>query len=277
MEPTNKTPPPRNGNSATGASLVELVDVMRRLLAPDGCPWDRDQTLASIRPYLVEETYEVLEAMEEGTPADHREELGDLLFQIVFQAALREAEGAFDIDDVVRAVAHKMIRRHPHVFGDLKVSGSSEVLAKWDQWKAEEHAEQGKRRGTLDGIPKALPALLQAQRLGEKAAKVGFDWPDVGGVREKLDEELGELDAALAQGDARAIGEELGDVLFTLTRLASKLGVDSEDALRACMGRFRARFEVMEARAEGEGRALPTLTLDELDALWRAAKRELAK
>jgi MazG family protein len=177
---------------------------------------------------------------------------------------------------VVAAIASKMVRRHPHVFGDLKVSGSSEVLANWGKLKAAEHAEKGKKRGTLDGVPTALPALLQAQRLGEKAAGVGFDWPDVAGVREKVTEELGELDEAIARGDRAAIEEELGDLLFTLTRLGGKLGVGPEESLRTCMQRFRARFDEMERRATAAGRALDGMTLEEMDALWRQAKAVLS-
>ena len=259
----------------TGQNFGELVAIMKRLLAPDGCPWDQEQTLTTLRPFLIEEAYEVLEALEKDDAAEHCEELGDLLFQIVFQAELRAVEGKFGIEDVVAAIARKMVRRHPHVFGDLKVSGSSEVLANWGKWKAEEHAEKGKKRRTLEGIPEALPALLLAQRIGEKAADVGFDWPDVKGVRDKLDEEIRELDEAMAGGDATAIGEELGDVLFTLTRLGSKLGAPPEDALRACVRRFRARFEEMEDRAAEGGKQLKGMPLEEMDAMWRAAKQAL--
>jgi tetrapyrrole methylase family protein/MazG family protein/ATP diphosphatase len=244
---------------------------MKKLLAPDGCPWDREQTLDSLRPFLLEETYEVLEALDEGDAAEHCEELGDLLFQIVFQSALRAADGKFGIEDVVASIASKLVRRHPHVFGDLKVSGSDEVLANWSKLKAAERDAAGKKaRGTLDGIPPALPALLRAQRIGEKAAAVGFDWPDFAGVRAKVDEELGELDQAIASGDPQAIGEELGDLLFVLTRVGARCKVDSEQALSACIARFRHRFEHMEANAE---RPLRELSLDEMDLLWRAAKK----
>ena len=259
----------------SGANLVELTTIMQRLLAPDGCPWDREQTLATLQPYLIEEAYEVLDAMEKNDAREHCEELGDLLFQIVFQSALREAAGEFGIEDVIAAIGRKMVRRHPHVFGDFKVTGSADVLANWSKWKAEEHAEQGKKRGTLDGVPDAVPALLQAQRIGEKAAETGFDWPDTKGVRDKVDEELAELDEAMASGDAVAIGEELGDVLFTLTRLGSKLGVGPEEALRACIRRFRARFTTMEASAAAEGQALKNMSLEDMDKLWRAAKAAL--
>ena len=261
----------------TGQNFGELVAIMQKLLAPDGCPWDREQSLDTLRSYLIEESYEVLDALEKNDVPEHCEELGDLLFQIVFQAELRAVEGKFGIEDVIAAIARKMVRRHPHVFGDLKVSGSSEVLANWGKLKAEEHAEKGKKRRTLEGIPGQLPALLQAQRIGEKAADVGFDWPDVKGVRDKLDEELRELDEAMAQKDAAAIGEELGDVLFTLTRLGSKLGAPPEDALRACIRRFRARFEEMEDRAAEGGKVIKGMSLEEMDGLWRDAKKALRK
>jgi tetrapyrrole methylase family protein/MazG family protein len=258
-----------------GAGFDELCAIMRRLLAPDGCPWDREQTLDTLKPYLLEETYEVLDALDRGSATDHCEELGDLLLQVVFQAALRERQGQFGIDDVVAAIAGKMVRRHPHVFADASVGSAAEVTANWGRAKAAEHLAKGQRRGTLDGVPPATPALLLAQRIGEKAARVGFDWPDVQGVRDKLDEELGELDESMRAGDSEAIGEELGDVLFTLTRLGAKLGVPPEDALRACVLRFRRRFETMEGEAERLGRPLSELTLDEMDRLWRQAKAAL--
>ncbi|HZU84111.1 MAG TPA: nucleoside triphosphate pyrophosphohydrolase, partial [Polyangiaceae bacterium] len=204
----------------TGRNFPELVAIMQKLLAPDGCPWDREQTLETLKPYLVEEMYEVLEALDAGDVEGHREELGDLLFQIVFQAELRALDGKFGIEDVVAAIASKLVRRHPHVFADVKVSGSSEVLENWGRLKEAERKAAGKVRKTLDGVPRALPALLQAQRVGEKAAEVGFDWPDVAGVREKVDEELRELDEAVAQGDVDAIEAELGDVFFALVNLA---------------------------------------------------------
>lgn len=260
-----------------GENFGELVAVMQRLLAPDGCPWDREQTLETLKPFAVEEVYEVLEAIEDGDVPGHCDELGDLLLQIVFQAELRAAEGQFGIDDVVRAIVSKLVRRHPHVFGETRVQGADEVLANWKKLKEAEHADKGKKRGPLDGVPRGMPALLQAQRLGEKAADVGFDWPDVRGVREKLDEELGELDRAIAEQDPAGITEEIGDLLFTITRLAAKLRVAPEDALRACLARFRARFTKMQDKAveAGHPENLAGLSLDEMDRLWRLAKQEL--
>ena len=256
-----------------GTTFPELVEIMERLLAPDGCPWDREQTLQTLQPYLIEEAYEVLEAIDAGDAKEHCEELGDLLFQIVFQSALRAHEGKFGIDDVVRAIATKMKRRHPHVFGDLKVSGSDEVLANWGKLKAEEHKEKGISRRALEGVPVNLPALLRAQRIGEKAAAVGFDWPDIGGVREKVVEELREIDEAVASGDRAAIEHEVGDLLLAASRLSAKLGVAPEDALRSALRRFQSRFEAMEDQVIAGGGAVGKTPLEELDRIWNQVKK----
>jgi MazG family protein len=222
---------------------------------------------------LIEEAYEVLEAIDAGDDKEHCEELGDLLFQIVFQAALREGEGKFGIDDVVRAIATKMKRRHPHVFGDLKVSGSDEVLANWGKLKAEEHKEKGISRRALEGVPVALPALLRAQRIGEKAAAVGFDWPDIQGVREKVVEELREIDEAVTSGDRAQIEHEVGDLLLAASRLSAKLGVAPEDALRSALRRFQSRFEAMEDQVIAAGGEVGKTPLEELDRIWNQVKK----
>ena len=189
------------GPTDPAAAFGELVSVMRRLLAPGGCPWDREQTLDSLRPYLLEETYEVLEAMERGTPEEHCEELGDLLMQIVFQAEIRERDGAFSVADVARAIVEKLVRRHPHVFADARVEGADDVAVQWEEIKAEEkRAPGGGRPRTLAGVPHALPALARAQKVSKRAAKVGFDWPTADGCRAKLTEELAEIDEAAARG-----------------------------------------------------------------------------
>ncbi len=253
-----------------GRSLTRLVEIMQRLLAPGGCPWDREQTLQTLRPYVTEEAHEVVDAIDSGSPEELREELGDLLLQIVFQSELARAQGWFGPDDVVAAICDKLVRRHPHVFGDVQVSGTSEVLANWEVIKAQE--KQG--RGVLDGVPKALPALLRASRVGDKAARVGFDWPDLAGARSKVDEELGELDEALASGDARAIEHELGDVLFALVSVARKASVDPEAALRGTLDRFGARVRAVEQAAADSGSALSALSPEALDALWQAAKAQ---
>jgi MazG family protein len=255
----------------TGAEVTKLVGLMQRLLAPDGCPWDREQTLATLVPYLVEETYEVVDALASGNVTDHREELGDLLLQVVFQSELRFTEGAFGIDDVAHGIVTKLVRRHPHVFGEVKAQNADEALASWAKLKAEEKAKQGKK-GALDGIPKSAPALLRASRAGEKAGAVGFDWPDATGPRQKIDEELSELDRALSAGDKAQIESELGDVLFATVNLARKLGLDAESALRAATDRFGRRFAHLEETLAAQGRAVRDASPEEQDRLWEAAK-----
>jgi MazG family protein len=254
----------------TGAALPELCAVMDRLLAPDGCPWDREQTLETLRSYLVEECYEVLEALEDGTAEDHREELGDLMFQIVFQSALRQRQGAFTIDDVVRGIADKLRRRHPHVFGDKKLETSAQVLDQWSELKQKE-----KPRRTLDGIPLHLPALTRALRIGERVAAVGFDWPDVAGSRAKVTEELAELDRAFLEGNPERMTDELGDLLFAIVSMARKLGLDPEAALRGTMRRFQARFAYVEDRLQEQGKKPRDSNLTEMDAFWDQAKSRL--
>jgi tetrapyrrole methylase family protein/MazG family protein len=256
-----------------GTNFVELTDIMKKLLAPDGCPWDREQTLQTLEPFLIEEAYEVLEAIDHDDPKLHCEELGDLLFQIVFQAALRAQEGHFGIDDVIRAIATKMIRRHPHVFAGLAVKDADEVLANWGKLKEAEHEEKGIKRRALEGVPTALPALLRAQRLGEKAAAVGFDWPDIQGVREKVDEELREIDDAVTRGDRAQIEHEIGDLLLATSRLAAKLGVAPEDALRSALRRFQSRFETMEDQVIARGGKVGDTPLEELDRIWNEVKK----
>ena len=237
------------------------------------CSRSHGQTLQTLEPFLIEEAYEVLEAIDTGDPREHCEELGDLLFQIVFQAELRAREGRFGIADVVDAIASKLVRRHPHVFGDVAVKDSDEVVANWDKLKAKEHAEKGVKRRALDGVPLALPALLRAQRLGEKAAAVGFDWPDVAGVREKVDEELREIDQAIASGDKQHIEHEIGDMLLATSRLAAKLGVAPEDALRSALRRFQSRFEAMESQVIERGGKVADTPLEELDRIWNEVKK----
>jgi MazG family protein len=252
-----------------GHSFGELVGVMQRLLAPDGCPWDREQTLDTLKPYLVEETFEVLEALERGTAADHCEELGDLMMQIVFHAQLREVEGAFTIDDVCRGITSKLVRRHPHVFADAEVDTAAQVVAQWEEIKAQ---EKGDSQRVLDGVPVSLPALARAQKISSRAARVGFDWPDVQGCRDKVAEELAELDHAVAAGDQAAIEAELGDLLYAAVSLARKLGVDAETALRQTVLKFTARFELVEDRLRESRRSWDQASLGELDELWNRAK-----
>jgi nucleoside triphosphate diphosphatase len=256
----------------TGAEVSQLCGLMQRLLAEGGCPWDREQTLATLVPYLVEETYEVVDALAEGNADDHREELGDLLLQIVFQSELRFSEGKFGIDDVARGIVAKLVRRHPHVFGDTVAKDAEAVLANWAKLKAEEKAEKGKH-GALDGIPRSAPALLRATRAGEKAGAVGFDWPDADGPRKKIDEELAELDQARAHGERDRMQSELGDVLLAVVNLGRKLGLDPEQALRDSTDRFGRRFRFIETTLAAQGRGVSDADPQEQDRLWEEAKR----
>jgi tetrapyrrole methylase family protein / MazG family protein len=277
-EPTTPTLPdltPLPGKQ-TGAEVTKLVGLMQRLLAPGGCPWDREQTLETLVPYLVEETYEVVDALAAGDADDHREELGDLLLQIAFQSELRFAEGKFGIDDVARGIVTKLVRRHPHVFGDVVAKDAGDVLANWAKLKAVEKAAKGKH-GALDGIPGSAPALLRATRAGEKAGAVGFDWPDAKGPRAKIDEELREFDEAWARGDRAEMARELGDLLQATVSLARKLGLDAEQALRGSTDRFARRFRHVELALEAQGRAVSDADAAEHDRLWDAAKNALGE
>jgi nucleoside triphosphate diphosphatase len=263
---------------APGASLARLVEIMDRLLAPDGCPWDREQTLDSLRPFLVEETYEVLDALARGDVAGHCEELGDLLMQVVFHAAIRRAQGAFDIDAVVKGIVDKLVHRHPHVFAAAatKLDSADEVLAQWDEIKAKEKAAKGtSRKRVLDGIPPG-PALVRAQKIGSRCGKVGFDWPGWEGSFDKVREEVGEIEAAIRADDRPEIHAELGDLLLACVNLARKVGVDPEQALLDATRRFEQRFAIVEDRLAARGTTPAGSTLEEMDALWNEAKRSLA-
>jgi MazG family protein len=262
-----------------GATYPTLVALMRRLLAEDGCPWDREQDYASIRRYVLEEACEVIDAIDARDFDGLREELGDLALQVVFLGELARREGRFGPDDVVRAIVEKLVRRHPHVFGETEVDGSEQVLQNWERIKAEEKSE----RGVLDGVPHSLPALMRAQRMSEKVSRVGFDWPDGRGSRQKVSEELAELDVALAGGDKARVEAELGDVLFALVNLARHHGVDAEMALRGTADRFARRFAHVEARVKerhggfargSDGKPLPGPPLEVLDGYWDEAKAE---
>ena len=259
-----------------GASLARLVEIMDRLLGPGGCPWDREQTLESLRPFLVEETYEVLDALARNDAADHCEELGDLLMQIVFQAALRRDEGAFDIDAVVASISDKLIRRHPHVFAKAEgVDTPAKVLAQWDQIKAAEKAEKSdKKQRVLDGIP-AAPALVRAQKIGYRCGKVGFDWPGWEGSFAKVEEEVTEVLGAVRAQDSREVHKEIGDLLLAVVNLSRKLGVDAENALVDATKRFEQRFAIVEDRLHDRGKAPHESTLEEMDSLWNDAKKSL--
>ncbi len=268
---TFSPPAPAQGPHA-GATLPNLVGLMQRLLAPDGCPWDREQTLESLVPYLIEETYEVVDALAIRNVDDHCEELGDLLLQIVFQSELRRRENTFGIDDVVEGIVSKLVRRHPHVFGENHAQNSEEALASWARMKGIEKKKKGKL-GALEGVPRSAPALLRAARLGEKASAVGFDWPDTQGPRDKISEETAELDEAIASGDRAAIVHELGDLLFAVVNLARKMGIDAEQSLGASNQRFSDRFRHVEIALEAQNKIMRDTPMSELDALWDDAKR----
>ncbi|MFP2933833.1 nucleoside triphosphate pyrophosphohydrolase [Pyxidicoccus sp. 3LG] len=261
-----------------GAELERLVDIMRRLRAEGGCPWDREQDLRSLRPFLLEEAFEVLEEMDRvgygGPMRALCEELGDLLFQIVFHAQLGAEVGEFTMADVAQSISDKLVSRHPHVFGDLRgVDGAEQVLANWAKLKAEEKKRKTGREGSvLDGVPVAAPALMRAERLTEKASRIGFDWPDLAGVRGKLAEELDELDEAIASGDRDAMEHELGDVLFSLANLARFIKTPAEDALRMAIRRFTTRFQHIESELRAEGVPFGEATLEHMERHWQAAK-----
>lgn len=246
--------------------------VVARLREPGGCPWDREQTHASLMPYVIEEAHEVVEAIESKDASRLREELGDLLLQVVLQARISEEEGDFDVHGVAASLTEKLVRRHPHVFGDAKADTSSEVTQRWERIKQEEKKDKGETSGVLDGVPKALPALLKAQRLTEKAGKFGFDWPDAEAVLDKLHEEVAELEADVRAGRTAAARDEFGDVLFVLANMARHLGIDAEAALQGANAKFVRRFRHVEARLREQGRSPAESTLDEMDALWNEAK-----
>jgi MazG family protein len=258
--------------SRAQAAIERLLSIMERLRGPQGCPWDREQTLRTLRPYVLEETYEVLEAIDAGDPREHCEELGDLLLQIVFQAQLRKEEGRFDFADVADAISGKLVSRHPHVFGDADAKDAEAVLRQWAALKREENLRKGGGESVLEGVPREMPALARADRLTEKASRIGFDWPDAAGARAKVDEELAELDQAMARGDRDSIEHELGDALFALANLSRKLGIPPEEALRGSLARFVARFTHVERELARRGVAHGQATLAEMDAIWDEAK-----
>jgi tetrapyrrole methylase family protein/MazG family protein len=263
------TAKPDRETSRPADAFAELVEIVRRLRAPGGCPWDREQTHETLKPFLVEETYELLDAIDRRRDDDMREELGDVLLQIMLHAQIGAEDGAFDVADVVAGLSRKLVGRHPHVFGDAAVSGAGEVLVNWEKIKQTEKAD----RGLFDGLPASLPALQKAARMGEKAGRVGFDWPDAAGVRAKVGEELREVDEAIASGDAAAVGRELGDLLFSVAQWARHLGHQPEEVLRAGSGRFASRFAAMQGAVRGSGRELCDLDPASLEAAWQEAKR----
>ncbi len=252
----------------------ELVAVMARLRGEGGCPWDREQTHASLKPYLVEEVYEALEAIDQGDDAELRRELGDVLLQVVFHAQIASEEGRFSIEEVCRAIVDKLIRRHPHVFGETQVENADQVLSNWERIKQAERQEEDKPDSALEGVPRQLPALLRAQRIQHKAARVGFDWKQLDGPLDKVEEEWGELRQACQRGTPQELEEEFGDLLFALVNTSRFLKIDAEEALRRAVDKFERRFRAVEAAFRAQGRQLPDCTLEEMDQVWDQVKKE---
>ena len=271
--PEDAPPAATDPSPAAIAALEESIAIMRLLRSPDGCPWDREQSFDSIKRYTLEEVYEVFDAIERRAWHELRDELGDLLLQVLFYAQMADEQGHFSIGDVAASLNAKLIRRHPHVFGGSVAADSDAVLLRWEQIKREEKAASGTNGGLLDDVPRSMPAMLEAARLGSRAAKVGFDWPDAEGLLEKMAEELAEVSAELQTTavDRARLEEELGDVLFTAVNLARHLKVDADGALRAANAKFRRRFQAMEAEAGGRA-GLESRSAEQWDQLWRLAK-----
>ncbi len=258
----------------TEASQIErLLEIMATLRSPEGCPWDREQDLNTLRPYLIEEAYEVLDAIESGDRDKHREELGDLLLQVVFQAQIRKDDGDFDFQDVAKAISDKLVRRHPHVFGTIEVSDAAEVVQNWDDIKRQERGEKGEDRSVLSGVPRQLPALMKAHEVQKRAARIGFDWDDPSEPFAKIEEELQEVRHELASGNTEKLHEEIGDLLFSVVNFTRHLKVPAEDLLQHATYKFSARFRALEKLAHERGVDLKAAGLEELDRLWDEIKQ----
>jgi nucleoside triphosphate diphosphatase len=257
-----------------GVLFERLLEIMARLRGPDGCPWDRKQTPESLKPFLIEEAYEVLEAIEAGRPAALEEELGDLLFQVVFHAHIAAERREFTVGGVLRRVIEKMTTRHPHVFGQASVDTPDEALAQWEDIKQREAQATGAARSVIDGVPRALPSLIRAQRVTSKAARVNFDWPDARAAWSKVEEECREASAALAAEDRTRIEEELGDVLFSVVNVARLASVDAEHALHTAVEKFRRRFTSMEDELRARGKSVGGVSQEELERSWEAVKAQ---
>ena len=259
-------------SDSPAALFGTLLDIMARLRGPGGCPWDREQTPSSLKPFLIEETYEVLEAIEADDARALPEELGDLLFQVVFHARIAEERAQFTMVDVLRGVVDKMVSRHPHVFAESAVSTPREALAQWEVLKQREAAASGRRRSVIDGVPRAMPSIVRAQRTQAKAARVGFDWSDARAAWDKVREEIAEAGKAVDAGDPEQVREELGDVLFSLVNVARLASIDAEDALHSATEKFRRRFMQMEAQLSEQGKSVESVPQAELERAWEAVK-----
>ena len=267
-EPASSQPPPGQ-RAQLGDALLQLVALVERLRSEQGCPWDRQQTPSSLIPYMLEEAYEVIESIEAGDPQALKEELGDVLLHVVFQSCIAEEQQQFTLAASIQTVVQKLIRRHPHVFGDARVQNTAAVRQRWE---AAKQREKG-RESLLDGVPRTLPALARARRVQEKAAAVGFDWPDIVAVWAKVNEELEELRTAHAATDPEAIAEEFGDVLFSLVNLGRFLHLSAEDALRQASAKFEHRFHGIEQELARRGRRIDEASLEEMDAIWNSFRR----
>jgi MazG family protein len=254
-------------------ALGRLLEIVATLRSPEGCPWDAEQTPESLKPYLLEETYEVLDAIDAGEPTSICDELGDLLLQVVFQARLFEERQSFDMGNVANAITDKLIRRHPHVFAEQRQSSIETLDIQWDRIKTEEKEQRGELPTVLGGVPRHLPALLRARKLSERASRVGFDWPTVDGIFAKIEEELREFKDALQHADQQAMTDELGDILFAVVNLGRFLNIDAEEALRQTVNRFVSRFGHIETALADRGQSLQQSSPEEMDSLWNEAKR----
>lgn len=254
-----------------GTSFESFAEIVAHLRAPNGCPWDREQTHESLRKHLLEESYEAISAIDSGDFTDMREEFGDLLLQVVLQSQIANEEGKFNVNQVIQGIHSKIVRRHPHVFGDLELDGVQGVLANWEKLKEKERGEKNEEKGLLDGVPKVLPALSQAQEYQDRAARVGFDWSDVEGVLDKVREEIEEIKAAESDFE---LASEIGDLLFALVNVARWKHIDAESSLRATNMKFKRRFAYVEQGAKRQARKLSEMTLEEMESLWQEAKKK---
>lgn len=272
--PVNSAAKPDPEKNEPESPLARLVEIVGRLRGEEGCPWDREQTIRSVRPYVLEEAYEVAEAIDKQDGEQLKGELGDLLLQVLLLSQIAKDDGLFDIDDVASAITEKLVRRHPHVFGDSAVSGTQEVLRNWEEIKAGERQGTGSegRAGVLDGVPEILPALMRADKVSRKAARTGFDWPDAESVLEKVEEETGELRETLS-GENERVAAELGDLLFAAVNLARMKGIDPEAALNLATDKFAARFDALAKEAQRRGMRVSDLDQEELDRIWDLIKR----
>lgn len=278
MQTKNKTSKNRklpNSKLTHKQAFNDLVSLFARLRAPGGCPWDRAQDHRSLKPYIIEEAYEVVEAIEERDPKKLQEELGDLLGQVIFNAQIAKEDGLFGIEEVIAGQMEKMTRRHPHIFGRTKVKDAADVLLNWEEIKYKEKKKE--RPSALDGVPKHLPALLKAHRIQDKAARLGFDWEHIDGAFAKLEEELDEFSKAYARGRKKEITDELGDILFTLVNLSRFLNVDPEGALRGTIKKFTSRFQHIEKSLKRSGKSFKEVSLDDMEELWQQSKKRTPK